>query len=915
MALGMAIAALVGCGSGDINTVIANSKAKLAKGEAKTAAIELKAALQDSPESAEARRLLGEALFASGDAPSALIELRKALDFGYPKAVIAPLLGRVLLALGQNKNLVDELSSVSIDEPAARADLESSLAMAYMILGDKTNSDKRLASALGAKPDWPAAIGVQARAMLRDKNVAGAVKVLEAAVARDPKDAESRMLLGDINAFARRDLNAAAEQYVAAVAAKPDLVRGHVSLINVYWSLDKRTEARTQLEKLRELQPNNFRTKFIEAQFAAVDKDFVKARELGNALLAVAPDYVELLYLVGTSESALGNQRQAVAHFARALFVAPSRSDIRSALGETYLRSGQYDRAFEAVRGLVESSNADARALNVAAQAQLGAGRSAESRDLFQRASKLQPADIGIQASLANLDFATGDTERALLRLKDISINDKGGLADQALVALQLKQRDYDAAIQSIERLATKAVDPTLPPMLRGHLEQLRGDRAAARKQFEEVLAKRPAHPGAVKLLADLDIQDGKSASAIERYERLLQASPNNADALAEVARLRSRAGAPKAVVVDSLNLAIKAEPLDSRYRLMLVDYLSAVNDQKGAVLAAQDAAAVMPNSEPVLVALGRAQLKAGEVQQAFGTYRRIVQANPRAPEGYIRMAEAQVVAKDPNSAIATLRQALTVAPESELVQRRLAELLMKSKKPDEALAVARAAQRQSPKAPAGYLLEAELQAQAKRPDAEISVLQVGLKASGTPDVALMLYRRLNRAGRVQDFNRLAEDWMRQRPKDKEFLRAIADVDMQAHRYPAAERRYEALVTIDTQDAPALNNLAWLRMKLGKPGALALVERALTLSRDNPTYLDTQAHIFAAQKQFAQASKVSRRAIEIRPEDKLLRLSSAEVIALSGDSKALEAVLAPLDRDDDSFVRGELQRVRALVRR
>src|SRR2546428_4529494 len=79
----LCVVLLVSC-SDSPQALVASAKNYMSKGDYKAAAIQLKNALQQTPNDAEARYLLGTALERSRDLIDAESELRKAMALGYP---------------------------------------------------------------------------------------------------------------------------------------------------------------------------------------------------------------------------------------------------------------------------------------------------------------------------------------------------------------------------------------------------------------------------------------------------------------------------------------------------------------------------------------------------------------------------------------------------------------------------------------------------------------------------------------------------------------------------------------------------------------------------------------------------------------------------------------------------------------
>src|SRR4029453_12798517 len=82
-----------GCGAQTPDQLVAEAKQAIAAGEFRTADIHLKNLLQQQPDNADGRLLLGEVSLALGDPAAAEQNLRRALDLGGdPSGIQLPLL-------------------------------------------------------------------------------------------------------------------------------------------------------------------------------------------------------------------------------------------------------------------------------------------------------------------------------------------------------------------------------------------------------------------------------------------------------------------------------------------------------------------------------------------------------------------------------------------------------------------------------------------------------------------------------------------------------------------------------------------------------------------------------------------------------------------------------------------------------
>ena len=109
------------------------------------------------------------------------------------------------------------------------------------------------------------------------------------------------------------------------------------------------------------------------------------------------------------------------------------------------------------------------------------------------------------------------------------------------------------------------------------------------------------------------------------------------------------------------------------------------------------------------------------------------------------------------------------------------------------------------------------------------------------------------------------------------------------------------MLDIQPKNALALNNVAWLLVKQGKPGAVAMAEQATTLLPDRAPLLDTLATALAADKQYAKAIEAQKRAIVISPQDNTLKLALARHYLANGEKPQARAELEALAKLGDRF--------------
>ena len=877
---------LAGCDSGSEAQRLAAAKTLLEKKDPAGAVIELKNALAKNPESAEARYLLGRTLLQRGDGKAALQELRKAEEAGAAADQVAPEIARAMLAAGEGARLIAQHRATVLGNAAAVADLNGSLATAYLLQGDGVQARQAAAAALQAQPGDPLASVLLARLDASEGKLDAALSQLDAVLLRDKGQLAAGLAKGEILLRARNQPDAALAAWREVSRAHPDSVAARVAVLDVLMQQNNRVQAKADFEQLQKLAPRHPDTLLLQAQLAFDDKDYKASSDITQQLLAVLPNSVRVLVLAGAAEMQLRRYPLAEGLLGRAMKLAPDMPLARQLLAQVHLRDAAPDKAAELLAPLLDSPLADATSLALAGEAYLRLGDGARAQAAFARSRKLAPDDERLRsaAMLAQINqLAPGDTAPAMAQLEALARGESGPNADLALVSARLQQGDGKGALRAIDALAAKLPGDAYPLVMRGRLLLTQGDLAAAAASFEQALQKQPNHLPALDGLASIDLSAGKPEQARQRYRALLKAEPRQYRALLALAALEGRVGAPSPVVVAPLREAIKIDPTQAASHLALIERLLADGDAPAALGAARDGVAALPHDLVLMDALGRAQIANGDTQQAQGTFKKLVGLQPKRALPLLRLADAHLAAKDNAAAGVALRQAADLEPGNLQAQRGLALLAVMNGQAPQALAVASALQKRLPRDAAGFALEGELQGQLKDWGAAATAYATALQRSAASDLAIQLHRSLVEAGKTGQAERMASDWQRGHPQDAAFVVHLGDSASAARDWARAEAHYRAVLALQPRHVVAMNNIAWILAAQRKPGALAMAEQANALMPERATLLDTLALAQEAENNLPRAIATQRRAVALAPKDAMLRLRLAHLLIQQGD--------------------------------
>jgi putative PEP-CTERM system TPR-repeat lipoprotein len=895
------VALLAACGGESERELVASAKSYIEKKDNKAAIIQLKSALQQQPQSAEARFLLGETLFKSGDVASAVVELEKAHDLKHPDDEVLPVLAQALLSMGQAKKVTDLYSRVTLTDPKAAAELKAVVASAFSAQGLRERSEAATDMAIGLDPANVKARLLQARHIATQGDIDKALTLVDALMADEPKRIEAHQLKGELLWLGRRDLPGAAQSFRAALELDPRSLTAHTSLIAVLLQQRDAQGFKDQVAELKKVLPNHPETLFYDTQLALIDKDLKRAREGSQQLLKVLPDNFRVLQLAGAVEFQAGSLLLAESHLAKAVQLSPNLPLARRLLAETHLRSGQPAKALATLQPALERPQPGGEVLALAAQAHLQLGDAAKAESLFNQAAKLNPNDAKVQTALALTQISKGNAEGGFAQLETLASSDPGTYADLALISARLRSNDLEGALKAIDRLQAKQADKAVPHQLRGRVLAQRKDLAGARASFDKALAIDPVYFPAVAGLAGLDIAEKRPEDALKRFEALLAREPKNYRALLAVAELKQSSGAKPEEVAKLLADAVKASPTDAEPRLLQIEHHLLQKNVKAAREAAEDAVAAVPDNVVLLDALGRTQLASGEVQQAITAFRKAAAAQPNLPQPQLRLADAYVAAKDLPAAAQSLRRALELSPRLLAAQRGLVLVALADKRPADALAVARTVQNERPTEAIGWLLETDVHASQRDFDPGITSMRGALERAKSTDHAIRLHAMYAIAGRNADADRFAAQWTKEQPKDALFVFHLGSMAMDKKDYAGAEARYRQVLALTPDQPLALNNVAWLMVQQGKPGAVVYAEKAQKLLPEQASVMDTLASALAAEKQLPLAIEWQRKAVLKAPNNPTYQLGLAKLLIKSGDKTAARGQLEQLGKLGDKF--------------
>jgi putative PEP-CTERM system TPR-repeat lipoprotein len=349
------VAGMSACGKTQTTeSLLAEAQQYQQKGDNKAALIQLKNAVEKSPENGEARMALGNLQLSMNDLPSAEKELRKARSLGIPAERVLPLLAKAMAQQGEFKELLEQ---VSAEAAAKSAPLLTLRGDALLATGKADEAKQAYNEALALNPNSGDAMLGQARyAMFKGDRDAAELLVADA-VTKDPKNPEVFMTYGTMLRLGGKPDQALAA-FDSALKLKPDHRNAHIEKAYVEISRGKYAEAQKEIDAAEKSSPGALLVTYTRALNDFSQGKFAAAQESLQKVLRVAPDHPPSVLLAGASELNLNAYQQAEQHLRKYLESNPNDIYARKLLAQTLLRSSQPADAAAALEPALKGATA-----------------------------------------------------------------------------------------------------------------------------------------------------------------------------------------------------------------------------------------------------------------------------------------------------------------------------------------------------------------------------------------------------------------------------------------------------------------------------------------------------------------------------------------------------------------------------
>lgn len=324
-----------------------------------------------------------------------------------------------------------------------------------------------------------------------------ALEHLDARAQRQARAARMRQLVGVGDAaLARGDAALAAKAYADAVAVAPDDGTARAKLLDA--QVDRMLDTGGVINAGNALALQVALTQRQDAgdprHHLALGRVLQFRGQIDAARAAYAggvardPEDARGHLFLGDLHLKLGEHEAAVRHLRRALALDETRPGVRLALGQAYLAQKDHDEARGLLDAAVKARPDDARARAALGQVALAQGDFAAARVHLERAVLAAPESAGTYARLGDAWAGLEKPERAIQAWRRAWRlgNDLDALRKTARA--QAKARQFEAAYESFQALASVVPDDVEAHLMSGQMAHAAGQARAAVAAYERAI-------------------------------------------------------------------------------------------------------------------------------------------------------------------------------------------------------------------------------------------------------------------------------------------------------------------------------------------------------------------------------------------------------------------------------------------
>ncbi len=868
---------------------IQNGQKHAAKKEWKSAVIEYKNAIKQSPENADARLLLGKVYLKLHNSNAAIKEFNKAISLGQIKSKLLLNLARAYEQLGQFDKILSEVTFSGVMDSQSEAALHALRAKAYLHQSkpeeakdeldqasaiDEQNSDVRLAWSLYEKSKgnykkqrlW-------LEPLLEDgKNVAEAwsemasLEQIEGHYVQAEKAFSMAIEIRNIvhiDNIKRAFLRISQKNYNGAIEDIDLLKKSGVT-----WPM----------------------VQHADGLVAYHSKQFDKAQTVFEKNLLSYPDYSPSQLFLGLTHLNKANYQNAVKNLKLYLAKHPSVLQAKLAYSIASLKLGKPDEVIKIMTPVYERLPDDFKIISLLGSAYLSNNEIDKGIEMLRKALSLDSDNVNVNLQLGVALIGTGKvsnfSEGKKVLLKAVAIDPELVQANIVLYRVYMNEKDYKKARSVAELISSIQKDSSFGKNLFALTFLAEKNTEAAVEYLKKTLNSFPFDPLTSNNLAKIYLRENKLTLAKDLYAGVLSKKADDLTSLSQMALIAAREKKSDEMI-SWLKQAVELNPVESSPKLLLATQYLRRNEAKQAVDVLRDVKQTDKLLPSFVLLLAKAKIGVNEYQHAIRGLNALIAKQPEMSAAHFLLAQAYGLQDRPIKMRESLVKTIKLAPEHLTAHIVLARLDLRERKFDNFKKRVALLIKNYPNNKDIQFLNAKVVSSDKDFNEAIDTLSTLMETTPHSEVIVDLARNYWITGKKNIAISNLELWIQDHSDDRNALAVLAQFYLAENRESDAMSTYKSLDSILPDNAVVLNNLAWLMLTTDVSQGIVYAEKALKLEPDNPAILDTMAMLRLENDEPGKALIVARKAAKAAPNTLDIQINYAKV--LSANAKKRDA--------------------------
>lgn len=851
---------MLGCTQKSSNEHITSAKEYIEQQQYDAAVVELKNAVKQAPESAEARFELGRVYTLQKNYEAAEKELNRALENGYPASQVIPLLSQAYQRTGAHSALSEmdyKQEGLSATEQA-KIGFYKLQSLVQLDDVDKANALIDELDALDTKSVYRG-LALAYRQVI-EEDFEGAIASAETLRKQSPLNQDVLKFQGQLM-LREGNVAGATDVYSTYVEENPDDNQTAFLLARVLVEQGRMDEAEPIVDRLMKISQENALLNHLKAIIRASYDDYENAQSFAERAIQQGRGDPVLRLVAGFSAFQLKDFESASRHLSYIASSLPDNHPGLKMLAASQLQLGESADAGDVLGRVNQISEEDALLFSKTGYELIRSGNIKQAENLVERSEEISSSAedltrLGVlKLSLNNIEGVL-DLEKALEQSPDLDVT------KSTLATAYLATNQFDKAVELAAEWKASSPEEARAYLLAGEVLAKREDYEGAKREFNAILEFEQDNLLAKLALANIAYIENDDAAGDGMLEEVLSIDPSFEPALASyyLAKKRRNMGAEglqraneawqKDVTNDGLaTLVARMYLSEGKYKDAL-DTLSGIKADKGAPAA-------------YWFVRGQALLRDKQLKAAEAHYDAWLTQSPNDTQATLgklllldsknnfadalAMAQAYLTKRENVNVSMMEAHFLAMSGEFAEAQKRVAKL------PEETLNM-----------PFIKSVVARIQTSEGNLEKALPLAEDAYRGvPNTRNLLLLVAIQENLGNNEQAFELISEHNTRF-PGDNAAKMLLAERQISAQEADAIAT-YEASLKLNPNNFVVLNNLAYLYLKNGKVDEAGdLAERAVELRPEHPATLDTLAQVFATKENYANAIKYYER---IKEED------------------------------------------------